>query len=123
MDSDQTIYLKNKTEALAHFAALDRLHIVKALLEKKNFDSFYYELNKTLWNAITEKLSLLPTELNKPNIFKQLSTRGWTDQDNRDLESTMNEYERNLYVPGYKDESDYEGAFTKAVKIISKLIN
>ena len=82
---------------------------------------YYYELNKVLWAVITERISLLPTELSKGNIFRELSRRGWTPEEVWELELTMNEYERNLYVPGYKDESDFQTAYQKAVNIISKL--
>jgi hypothetical protein len=103
------------------FRAEERLKVVKEMTEAKDFTMFYYELNKTLWEVLTEKLRLLPTEFNKGTILSELRLRGWSPEDRWNLESTMNEYERNLYVPGYKDENDFEAAFHKAVAIISKL--
>lgn len=100
--------------------ATERLKAVRDI-NKNDISNYYYELNKVLWSAIEEKISLLPTELSKGNIFLELSKQGWTPEEVWHLELTMNEYERNLYVPGYRDETDYEGAYDKAVTILSKL--
>ncbi len=100
--------------------AAEKLSVVKDM-DKNDLGAYYYELNKVLWTVITEKIHLLPTELSKGNIFAELSRQGWTPEEVWNLELTMNEYERNLYVPGYKDENDFERAYQKAVTILSKL--
>ena len=101
--------------------AAERLKAAKEMLDKNEFSTYYHELNKTLWAVITEKISLLPTELSKGNIFMELGLRGWTPEENWNLELTMNEYERNLYVPGYKEENDYQAAYHRALQIIARL--
>ena len=100
--------------------AAERLKVVQDTGQDES-TTYYYELNRVLWAVITERISLLPTELSKGNIFRELSRLGWTPEEVWELELTMNEYERNLYVPGYKDESDFQTAYQKAVNIISKL--
>jgi hypothetical protein len=100
--------------------AADRLRTVEEMLERKDFSTFYYELNKALWSVITEKIDLRPTELNKCNILVELDSRGWTPEERWNLERTMNEYERNLYIPGYREESDFAKAYAKALQIIDK---
>ena len=100
--------------------ATERLKVIKDM-DKNEVSNYYYELNKVLWTVIAEKISLLPTDLSKGNIFSELSRQGWTPEEVWHLELTMNEYERNLYIPGYHDENDFEGAYNKAVIIISKL--
>ena len=100
--------------------AAGKLSIVKAM-ESRDLGTYYYELNRILWSVITEKVNLLPTELSKGNIFLELSRQGWTAEEIWELELTMNEYERNLYVPGYRDENNFDLAYDKAVGIISRL--
>jgi hypothetical protein len=112
---------KGESAPTPMFLAVERLKNVKGMLEAKDFTTCYYELNKTLWEVLTEKLCLLPAELNKGAILSALSSKGWSPEDRWNLESTMNEYERNLYIPGYKDENDFEAAFDNALAIIRKL--
>ena len=90
-------------------------------MEKNDLSAYYYELNKILWSVITEKVDLLPTELSKGNIFLELNRQGWTPEEVWELELTMNEYERNLYVPGYQDENDFNGAYDNALRILTRL--
>jgi hypothetical protein len=71
------------------------------LLENNDYKGFYRELNRAVWKAVSEKLNLPASELNKHNIAKQLQARGWDVDTTRSLENLLNECEINLYTPAY----------------------
>jgi hypothetical protein len=74
---------------------------VRRLLENNDYKGFYRELNRAVWKAVSEKLNLPASELNKHNIAKQLQARGWDVDTTRSLENLLNECEINLYTPAY----------------------
>jgi large-conductance mechanosensitive channel len=80
---------------------VDPLQETKQLFEQGDFQGFYRELNRAVWKAISKKLELPASELNKHNIVRQLELKGWDKENILSLESILNECEMNLYTPAY----------------------
>ena len=80
---------------------IDPLQETKQLFEQGDFQGFYRELNRAVWKAISKKLELPASELNKHNIVRQLELKGWDKENILSLESILNECEMNLYTPAY----------------------
>jgi hypothetical protein len=81
--------------------AVDPLQEARALLEAGDSKGFYREVNRAIWKAMSRKLDLAASELNKQNSLRQLQLRGWDDSALLSLESLLNECEMNLYTPAY----------------------
>jgi hypothetical protein len=79
----------------------DPLNEIKQLLANHDYKGFYRELNRSVWKAVSEKLNIPASELNKNNIAKQLQARGWDVDSTRSLGNLLNECEMNLYTPAY----------------------
>ncbi|HVW60247.1 MAG TPA: BatD family protein [Puia sp.] len=79
----------------------DPLLEVRQLFEQGDYKGFYRELNRAVWKALSKKLELPASELNKHNIALQLELKGWDKEHILSLESILNECEMNLYTPAY----------------------
>ncbi|HEY4062487.1 MAG TPA: BatD family protein [Puia sp.] len=79
----------------------DPLQEARQALENSDYKSFYRDLNRAVWKAISKKLSLPASELNKSNIIRHLQARGWDAHTILSLENILNECEMNLYTPAY----------------------
>ena len=80
---------------------IDPLQEARALFEGSDSKGFYGEVNRAIWKAISRKLDLPASELNKQNTLRQLQLRGWDDTALLSLENILNECEMNLYTPAY----------------------
>src|SRR3984957_10651800 len=80
---------------------IDPLQEARALFEGGDSKGFYGEVNRAIWKAISRKLELPASELNKQNTLRQLQLRGWDDTALLSLENILNECEMNLYTPAY----------------------
>ena len=81
--------------------AIDPLQEARALFEGGDSKGFYREVNRAIWKAMSRKLDLPASELNKQNSTRQLQLRGWDDTALLTLENLLNECEMNLYTPAY----------------------
>jgi BatD DUF11 like domain len=81
--------------------AIDPLQEARALIEGGDSKGFYREVNRAIWKAMSRKLDLRASELNKQNSVRQLQLRGWDDTALLTLENLLNECEMNLYTPAY----------------------
>ena len=79
----------------------DPLQEARQAFESSDYKAFYRDLNRAVWKAISKKLSLPASELNKNNIIHHLQARGWDAQTILSLENILNECEMNLYTPAY----------------------
>ena len=79
----------------------DPLLEVRQLFEQGDYKGFYRELNRAVWKALSKKLELPASELDKHNIALQLELKGWDKEHILSLESILNECEMNLYTPAY----------------------
>jgi hypothetical protein len=81
--------------------APDPLREAREFIESGNSRAFYQEINRAVWKAMSKKLDLPASELNKHNSLRQLQLRGWDNTALLSLESLLNECEMNLYTPAY----------------------
>jgi hypothetical protein len=81
--------------------AIDPLLEARSLIEAGDSKGFYREVNRAIWKAMSRKLDLPASELNKQNSVRQLQLRGWDDTALLSLENVLNECEMNLYTPAY----------------------
>jgi len=79
----------------------DPLQEARHFFEREDPKGFYREVNRALWKAMSKKLGLPASELNKANSLRQLQLRGWDDTALMTLENLFNECEMNLYTPAY----------------------
>jgi hypothetical protein len=99
---------------------VDPLHDVRQLFDQGDYKGFYRELNRAVWKAISKKLDLPTSELNKYNITRQLEARGWDKQNILSLESVLNECEMNLYTPAY-DAYNMQQLLRQAESVVHRL--
>ncbi|HMH22616.1 MAG TPA: BatD family protein [Puia sp.] len=101
--------------------AADPLQDSRLLLANGDYKGFYRELNRAVWKAVSEKLNLPSSELNKYNMAKQLQARGWDADTTRSLDNLLNECEMNLYTPAY-DPYNMQQLLRQAETLFSVLI-
>jgi len=99
---------------------VDPLQEAKQLFEKSDYKGFYREVNRALWKALTKKLELPASELNKNNIARRLEARGWDTNTTLLLENILNECEMNLYTPAY-DAYNMQQLLRQAESMLEKL--
>ena len=80
---------------------IDPLQEARLLFTNGDYKGFYRELSRAIWKVLADKLDLPSSELNKPNIIRQLEARGQGTDTILSLESILNECEMNLYTPAY----------------------
>ncbi len=85
-----------------------------------DFGKFYTSVNQAVWKAVSDKLQLPSSELNKLNIASGLRNRNWSDDEIIQLKNVMNECEMKLYTPEYST-TDMQRLFIAAEEIIRKL--
>ncbi|HEY8971598.1 MAG TPA: hypothetical protein VIM64_20990, partial [Puia sp.] len=106
--------------AVAAAPAVDYLLEVRQLFEQGDYKGFYRELNRAIWKALSRKLELPASELNKLNIARQLDAKGWDKQDILSLENILSECEMNLYTPAY-DAYNMQMLLRQAEPVMNKL--
>jgi hypothetical protein len=80
---------------------VDPLLEARQLFDNGDYKGFYGEVNRSVWKAISKKLDLPSSELNKQNCVRQLQLRGWDAPSIVSLENILTECEMNLYTPAY----------------------
>ena len=79
----------------------DPLAESKQYFDSGDYKAFYREINRALWKAISKKVDLPTSELNKSNVLHELERRGWDVPSIVALENLLQECELNLYTPAY----------------------
>ncbi|HVS97466.1 MAG TPA: BatD family protein [Puia sp.] len=79
----------------------DPLADARQFFDNADSKGFYREVNRAVWRAISKKLDLPASELNKQNSLHQLELRGWDNTSLAALDNLLNECEMNLYTPEY----------------------
>lgn len=113
-------YTGSPLPPFAPSAITDPLQEAKQLFEKNDYKGFYREVNRALWKALTKKLELPASELNKNNIARRLEARGWDTGTTLLLENILNECEMNLYTPAY-DAYNMQQLMRQAESMLEKL--
>ena len=100
---------------------IDPLLRTKRLFNNGDHRGFYAELNHALWEALSNKLNLPASDLNKYKIGLQLKAKGWDDDAISQLQNMLGRCEMNLYTPDY-NPTDMENMLREAEHVI-KYIN
>ncbi|HXB44456.1 MAG TPA: BatD family protein, partial [Puia sp.] len=81
--------------------AVDPLLRAKRMLENADHRKFYAELNRALWEVMSQKFNLPASELNKFNISVRLKAKGWDEENIYKLQDILSTCEINLYTPDH----------------------
>ncbi|HWK02353.1 MAG TPA: BatD family protein [Puia sp.] len=114
-------YSGSQPVSTAPVIVTDPLQEARLLFEKNDYKGFYREVNRALWKALTRKLDLPASELNKNNIARKLQAKGWDMETTLFLESVLNECEMNLYTPAY-DAYNMQQLLKQAESMLDKLV-
>jgi BatD DUF11 like domain len=123
---DALIKLEKEKQAAALAAqqqaprVVDPLQESRELMQAGDFGKFYGSLNRAVWKAVSDKLQLPASELNKLNIASGLRDRGWQDEEIIRLKNVLNECEMKLYTPEYST-SDMQRILHSAEEITGRL--
>lgn len=98
----------------------DPLQEARHFFEREDSKGFYREVNRAIWKAMSRKLDLPASELNKANSVRQLQLRGWDDTGLMTLENLLNECEMNLYTPSY-DRRNMQQLLRQAEWVLDRL--
>ena len=99
---------------------VDPLLEARQFFDNGDYKGFYREVNRAIWKALSKKLDLPASQLNKLNITLQLQARGWDAQNILSLENTLNECEMNLYTPAY-DTYNMQQLLRQAESMLDRL--
>jgi hypothetical protein len=99
---------------------VDPLLEVRQLFDQGDYKGFYRDINRVIWKALSKKLELPASELNKHNIARQLELRGWDKEHILSLENILNECEMNLYTPAY-DRYNMQQLLRQAEPVVNRL--
>lgn len=97
----QTIPVIPTASYLPATPVADPLQEARQFLENGDSTGFYREVNRAIWKAMSKKLDLPASELNKHNTLHHLELRGWDNTSLLALENVLSECEMNLYTPHY----------------------
>jgi oxygen tolerance protein BatD len=106
--------------AMSMVTMTDPLQEAKKLFEEGDYKGFYREVNRAVWKAITNKLDVPASELNKSSIARRLEVKGWDRITTSSLESILNECEMNLYTPAY-DPYNMQQLLKQVESVLDKL--
>jgi hypothetical protein len=98
----------------------DPLQTSRELMAAGDFGKFYASVNRAIWKAVSDKLQLPTSELNKLNIASGLRNRGWSDEEIIQLKNVLNECELKLYTPEF-NTTDMHRVFLSAEEITGRL--
>jgi hypothetical protein len=96
------------------------LALAKELVENKQYEDFYREITRVLYQEIGTKLDIPGSELNKNNIQDVLFVRGWTQEMFDQLIGVLYDCEVRLYTPG-QQELDVLTVLERADKILLQI--
>jgi BatD DUF11 like domain len=99
---------------------IDPFKVSREFLAAGDYTNFYTSINRTIWKAVSDKLQLHPSELNKLNIASGLRTKGWSDEEIIQLKNVLNECEMKLYTPEFST-SDMQRILSSAGEIKERL--
>ena len=97
------------------------LALAEESLQREDAKLFYTHLNQGLKNFLAKKLALLPEELNRKNIAGQLDAKGISTETAMQLQSLIDEIERQLYTP-FADNEKMKSMYERGNELI-QLVN
>lgn len=106
----------------ANKVATRRMKLAGKLLAENKKNEFYDEVLKALWGYISDKLSILVSQLSKDNIEAELTNYGVQEALIAEFIGVLNECEYARYAPGNENEA-MDKVYSASVEVISKMEN
>lgn len=101
-------------------AKIDPLEKARRMLSVSNPGLFIKEVESVVWNEVSEKLNILPVELNQPHVIASLQNRGADEATIQLFKQLMHNLEYALYIPSQTTE-DFEDILNKAENFLTLL--
>jgi hypothetical protein len=111
---------KSQPAPIVPAAKIDPLEKARRMLSASEPAIFIKEVEAVIWNEVSDKLNLLPVELNQPHVIATLQTRGANEATVQLFKQLMHNLEYALYIPSQTTE-DLEGILTKAENFLTLL--
>lgn len=106
----------------ANKVAVKRLKLANKLLKDNREREFYEEILKALWGYLSDKLNIPLSRLTKDNIAAELTTKGVSAEEVKEVERVISEAEFAQYAPG-DAAATMDNIYKMSIQIIDKLEN
>lgn len=107
----------------ANKVANKRLKNARQLMAKNKHDAFFEEMLRALWGYFSDKLTIPVSELNRDNIFLELSKYGVTENVCNDIIGLLDDCEFARYAKSEENGSDMSVVYKKACDLINQVEN
>ncbi len=107
----------------ANKVANKRLKNARQLMTKNKHDAFFEEMLRALWGYFSDKLTIPVSELNRDNIFLELSKYGVTENVCNDIIGLLDDCEFARYAKSEENGSDMSVVYKKACDLINQVEN
>lgn len=107
----------------ANKVANKRLKNARQLMSKNKHDAFFEEMLRALWGYFSDKLTISVSELNRDNIFLELSKYGVTENVCNDIIGLLDDCEFARYAKSEENGSDMSVVYKKACDLINQVEN
>jgi len=107
----------------ANKVANKRLKNARQLMSKNKHDAFFEEMLRALWGYFSDKLTIPVSELNRDNIFLELSKYGVTENVCNDIIGLLDDCEFARYAKSEENGSDMSVVYKKACDLINQVEN
>lgn len=107
----------------ANKVANKRLKNARQLMSKNKHDAFFEEMLRALWGYFSDKLTIPVSELNRDNIFLELSKYGVTENVCNNIIGLLDDCEFARYAKSEENGSDMSVVYKKACDLINQVEN
>lgn len=107
----------------ANKVANKRLKNARQLMSNNKHDAFFEEMLRALWGYFSDKLTIPVSELNRDNIFLELSKYGVTENVCNDIIGLLDDCEFARYAKSEENGSDMSVVYKKACDLINQVEN
>ena len=111
-------YQKHKKDIKANKIAQKRLKNAKKCIKKEDFDSFFEEIEKSLWGYFSDKFKVNTAELSKETIITYFNAVNINKIIEKQFIDLLNECEFSRYTPETNRNTQMEKTLNKAKAII-----
>jgi hypothetical protein len=96
------------------------LEPARQMLASGEYKAFYAELSRVLWKALSERLELPYSAMNKTRILELLRQKGLDEANRERLTRILRECEMSLYTPSY-DTQDMQALLAQTEALLRNL--
>ena len=109
----------------ANKAAQKRLKAAKTALTTSNYSSFYEEIEKALWQYLSDRLGIPTAELSKDNIVSVLRTKAVLEDLIKEVDSVLITTQMARYTASMSSnpQAEAEALYNQTVTLINNLEN